>query len=116
VSADTCACPTPCDTDCEVNGWGCHEAHDVPGHRAHDPGACEARQLAANLRNLIDAGWKVQFGKHPVPHQGRYALEPYYVMHAADPMFSRIWHGVTPGEAVARARECSEQGSVPDAR
>jgi hypothetical protein len=109
---DPYTCPTLCDTDCEVNGWGCHEAHDVPSHREHDPAGCEGRQLADNLRSLIDAGWKIQFGKHSAGHQGPYALEPYYVTSVAEPMFSRVWHGVSPGDAVARARQAviSEAG------
>jgi hypothetical protein len=94
VTTDPHTCPTLCDTDCEVNGWGCH-----------DPAGCEGRQLADKLRALIDAGFKIQFGKHPVAHQGRDALEPYYVLDVSDPMYSRIWHGVSPGDAVARARQ-----------
>ena len=109
--ADLYTCPTPCDTDCEINGWGCHEAHDVPPHREHDPAGCEGRQLASNLRSLIDAGFKVQFGRHPVAHQGRYALEPYYVREA-DEMVDRIWHGVGPGEAAARARQAAIPGAA----
>jgi hypothetical protein len=33
-------CPTPCDDDCEVGPRGCHEVHDVPSHRSHDPEEC----------------------------------------------------------------------------
>jgi hypothetical protein len=55
-------CPTSCDDDCEINGWGCHEAHDVPSHREHDPGACEAQMLAANLNRLVGMGFEIVTG------------------------------------------------------
>lgn len=56
-------CPTPCDEDCEINGWGCHEAHAMPVQRVHEPEMCEARALAGNLRHLLDAGWEVEVFK-----------------------------------------------------
>lgn len=31
-------CPTPCDDDCEAL---CHEGHQVPFKRTHDPEECE---------------------------------------------------------------------------
>lgn len=33
-------CPTPCDADCELGADGCHEAHEVPSHRGHQPHGC----------------------------------------------------------------------------
>ena len=89
----------------------------MPSHREHTTrqSARALQLLTVNLRFLIDAGWRLQFGKPPVPHPGRYALEPYYVKFLADPMVSRIRHGVGPGEAVARARQCAEQEGKPDA-
>ena len=103
-------CPTSCDEDCEINGWGCHEAHDVPSHREHDVDACEGRALAGNLRHLVDAGWQARFGRHPVPHAG---LEWYYTElapHATIGVW--IFHGVSPGEAVFRAREWAESSGI----
>lgn len=61
------SCPTPCDPDCEINGWGCHEAHDVPSHRVHGTEECKAMTLAANLRTLVESGWLVQFGESRGP-------------------------------------------------
>jgi hypothetical protein len=37
-------CPTPCDADCEQ---ACHEVHDVPSHREHNPESCVATVIAA---------------------------------------------------------------------
>lgn len=108
-------CPTPCDEDCEINGWGCHEAHDIPSHHEHDPADCEGRMLAANLRCLIDAGLLVTFGAYP--ERSLVRLEKYYVKVAErEALTARIYHGVTPGDAVARARQSAEQESAPDAR
>jgi hypothetical protein len=53
-------CPTPCDEDCELNGWGCHEAHGERKRWEHDAEACEARMLAGSLRWLLGAGLDVQ--------------------------------------------------------
>ena len=38
------ACPTGCDPDCEQI---CHEVHDIPRKRDHDPEQCRARVIAA---------------------------------------------------------------------
>lgn len=104
-------CSTPCDEDCEINGWGCHEAHGEPKRQEHDPAGCEGRALAGSLRQLIDAGWKVRLGRHPVPHDG---LEWYYAEPVDRSGASWVFHGVSPGEAIARAREWSErEGATP---
>lgn len=100
-------CPTSCDDDCEINGWGCHEAHDVPTHREHDPGACEARTLEASLRWLLEAGWQIRLQRHDVPERF------YSVLLQSD---TQAWScgGVSPGEVLAKAREWSEQeGATP---
>jgi hypothetical protein len=60
-------CPTLCDPDCEINGWGCHEGHDVPSRREHDPEACEARTAMGNLRWLAETGRFVQLGRCGTP-------------------------------------------------
>lgn len=60
-------CPTPCDPDCELNGWSCHEFHQVPWKRGHDPQACESQALTANILSLVDAGWFLQIGRCEVP-------------------------------------------------
>jgi hypothetical protein len=39
-------CPSPCDDDCELRPDGCHEEHDVPSHRAHNPFQCSEIRLA----------------------------------------------------------------------
>jgi hypothetical protein len=39
-------CPSPCDEDCELRPDGCHEEHDVPSHRAHNPFQCSEIRLA----------------------------------------------------------------------
>lgn len=94
-------CPTPCDTDCEINGWGCHEAHHIPSHREHDPGACEARMLAGNLRWLVDDGMEVEFGCYPDPRE---KLERYYVRAGRrEDSLRYVFHGVNPGDAIAKA-------------
>jgi hypothetical protein len=69
-------CPTSCDEDCEINGWGCHECHGVPTRREHDPEACEARMLAGNLRWLLDEGWQAELARVSSP---RDYPEPYSV-------------------------------------
>lgn len=43
-------CPTPCDDDCEQ---ACHEVHEVPSHRDHNPETCVAAIVAAARQ----AGW-----------------------------------------------------------
>jgi hypothetical protein len=43
-------CPTPCDDDCELNPDGCHESHEVPSHRGHQPHGCHEIRVAI-------AGW-----------------------------------------------------------
>ena len=104
-------CPTPCDDDCEISGWGCHECHDVPSHREHDPEACEARMLASNLRWLLDAGWRVTFGR--CTDRDSTALEPWFGLVSSE----RDMHyldGVNPGEVAAKAVEWSRrEGAAP---
>ncbi len=75
----------------------------------HDADACEARMLAGNLRWLIDARWKVTLGRHPTGHQGENGLEPYYAEQVGNSMSSRLWHGVSPSDAIARALQYAEQ-------
>lgn len=110
-------CPTPCDPDCEINGWGCHEAHGYPTHREHDPGECEARALAGNLRWLVDAGWMVTVARHRDP---LHILEPYYARLAAEDREGHAWPGVSPGDVVAKAwngqRQKASRRDNPGAR
>lgn len=67
TAADPYRCPTPCDPDCVINGWGCHEAHALPKRREHDLDACEARTAVANLKWLLDTGWLTQLGACVIP-------------------------------------------------
>jgi hypothetical protein len=46
------ACPTPCDPDCEQ---ACHEVHDIPSKRDHDPEECRARIIAEAVAEAIAA-------------------------------------------------------------
>lgn len=106
-------CPTPCDDDCEINGWACHEAHDVRSHWEHDPEACEARQLAGNLRWLLDAGWRVAFDRYPEPHD---PVQPWYLQMVivGDTRDMHCLDGVSPGDLAARAVERSQgEGVTP---
>ena len=48
---DLYTCPTPCDTDCEINGWGCHEQHLPRWKREHDPDECERTQRNGRRRD-----------------------------------------------------------------
>jgi hypothetical protein len=107
---DPYRCPTPCDDDCEINGWGCHEAHDVPSHWDHDPEACEARALAGNLRWLADNGWQFQYGRL----RDRTEPQPYWacLTNAPTLKFQRQ-DGVSLGEVALRAREWAQQRGVP---
>jgi hypothetical protein len=41
------ACPTLCDPDCEQL---CHEVHDIPRRRDHDPETCRATEIGAAVR------------------------------------------------------------------
>ena len=95
-------CPTPCDEDCEINGWGCHEAHDVPSHREHDPGACEARMLAGNLRWLLDDA-RQEFELARASARADY-LEPYRLQFRRSGTVTwRVMLGAGPGDALAKA-------------
>ena len=97
-------CPTLCDDDCEINGRGCHEAHDVPSHREHDPGACEAQALAANLRWLVGDGREVRIGQaDPLADP----LVPFYVQ-IKPGRASWILHGVGVGDVLLKAREWAQ--------
>lgn len=114
-------CPTPCDEDCEINGWGCHEAHAY--RKDHDPAACEDRMLAANLAWLLGAGLDVEVapcggtGRCCGDVAGRFsvrAAKPDPV--AALPLPGGVEsHGhVSPAEALAFAREwCGREGITP---
>lgn len=46
LSASLPPCPTPCDDDCELGPDGCHESHQMPWKRGHQPWACEDIQRA----------------------------------------------------------------------
>jgi hypothetical protein len=99
-------CPTSCDEDCEINGWGCHECHDVPSHREHEPEACEARMLAGNLRALWDAGHEVEvFKMWPAADP----LTPWHCLLRRERRHVRGFTSVSPGAALAEAVEWSRQ-------
>lgn len=100
-------CPTHCDEDCEINGWGCHECHDIPSHREHDPEACEARMLAGNLRALVDGNWQAQFGRLT----DAAAVERYWVQLVNLSLSFKRFDGVSPGDVAAQARAWAEQGA-----
>jgi hypothetical protein len=104
-------CPTPCDEDCELNGWGCHEAHAEPKRQEHDPGACEARMLAASLRWLLGARWEVEvFSQDPAADP----LEPWRARPRSGRRHVTQFTAASPGEALARAREWAErEGTTP---
>lgn len=98
-------CPTSCDEDCEINGWGCHECHDIPAHREHDPEACEARMLAGNLRSLLDGGHAVELVRHPeVPER----LEPVRIQVRKGAAWT-VRFGAGAGDALAKAVEWSRR-------
>jgi hypothetical protein len=106
-------CPTPCDDDCELNGWSCHEAHDVPSRREHDAAACEALALAGNLRWLLDAGWRVALGRCREPHD---PAQPWYLqmMIVGSAQNMRHLDGTGPGDLLARAVErLQREGAAP---
>lgn len=123
VTGQPYRCPASCDEDCEINGWGCHEAHGVPSHREHDVEACEARTLAGNLSWLLAAGLDVQVapcggaGRCCGDTAGRFAVRaavPDPV--AALPLPGGVEsHGhASPGEALAFARDwCEREGITP---
>lgn len=99
---DPYRCPTPCDEDCEINGWGCHEAHALPAQRVHDPEACEARALAGNLRWLLDeARQEFELARASTPAD---YLEPYHLQFRRSGTVTwRVMLGVSPGDALAKA-------------
>jgi hypothetical protein len=103
-------CPTPCDDDCEINGWGCHEGHQVPTRRDHDPGACEALMLAGNLRWLIDAGWRVALCRYEDRDAG--LLDPFFAALTSPRENMHVQDGVSPGDALAKARAWSERERI----
>jgi hypothetical protein len=98
-------CLTPCDGDCEIQGWGCHERHAYD--KDHDPEACEALTLAGNLAWLLAVGWLVRFG--------HYTDRPQFSVCLANPHRNmRIIDAATPGEAAAKAVEWSQgEGFTP---
>jgi hypothetical protein len=102
-------CPTPCDDDCEINGWGCHEAHDIPSHREHGPEACEAQSLAGSLRWLADNGWQFQYGRL----RDRTEIQPYWACLTNAPTLTfQRQDGVSLGEVALKAREWAQRRGV----
>lgn len=102
-------CPTPCDPDCEINGWGCHEAHAMPVQRVHEPEACEARALAGNLRWLVDNGWQFQFGRL----RDRLTVQPYWAHLVNCSLKYQRQDGVSLGDVAFMAREWAEARQAP---
>jgi hypothetical protein len=103
-------CPTLCDPDCEINGWGCHEGHVPAWKREHDPDACEARALAGNLRWLADQGWQVTYGRL----RDRSEIEPYWAMLTNAPTLKfQRQDGVGLGDVAFKARRWAEQRGIP---
>jgi hypothetical protein len=99
-------CPTPCDDDCEINGWGCHEAHGERKRWQHDPEACEALMLAGNLRSLWDADWEVEvFKMWPAADP----LTPWRCRLRHDRRHVQGFTATGPGDALAKAVEWSRQ-------
>lgn len=110
---DPYRCPTPCDEDCELNGWGCHEGHEARKRWEHDAEACEALALAGNLRWLLDAGWRLAIGRHRKP---RDPVQPWYLEMAigGERPDMHYLDGVSPGDLAAKAVERSQrQGVAP---
>ena len=108
---DPYRCPTPCDKDCEINGWGCHEAHDVRSHWEHDASACEALALTGNLRALWRAGWEVEvFEMRPAADP----LTPWHCRLRKDRKHVQGFTETGHGAALARAVEWSQrEGAAP---
>lgn len=103
-------CPTPCDEDCEINGWGCHECHDVPSHRTHDVDGCEARMLAGSLQWLADAGFDVVTGTAKAPG----ATAFYVALEHLDFDEPEEFKGGSIGGVMAAAQEWAERkGMTP---
>jgi hypothetical protein len=109
ATASPYRCPTPCDEDCEINGWGCHEAHGMPAHREHDPAPCEALMLAGNLRWLLNAGWRVTLGRYQ-DRSG--ALEPWFARLVSARRDMPFLDGASPGDVAAKAVEWSRREGV----
>jgi hypothetical protein len=98
-------CPTPCDDDCEINGWGCHEAHAMPKQREHDPEACEARTLVANLRWLFAGGWMVELGRADTERED---VTFWANVRRTGDLWSVHWSGASVAEAAGKARAARE--------
>jgi hypothetical protein len=96
-------CPTPCDPDCEINAHGCHETHDVPSHREHDPTDCAMRTLEGNILWLIDAGWFLQIGRRGVP-DGRPPMW-FAALRKSGRQVDVTFTGVSVAEAAGKAAE-----------
>ena len=114
-------CPTPCDEDCEIQGWGCHERHAYD--KDHDPEACEALTLAGSLAWLLAAGLKVRVapcggaGRCCGDTGGRFSVLAAKPDPAADlsvPGGVESHGHASPGEALGFARDwCARNGITP---
>lgn len=98
-------CPTPCDDDCELHGWGCHEAHGERKRWEHDAEECERRTWVEGFLRLLDAGWSVNLRR---PLQPADPLEPFGIelIDRAEAVRFRC-DGASSGETLARAVDWS---------
>lgn len=103
-------CPTPCDEDCEINGWGCHESHIPTWKREHDLQACEAKMLEENILHLIDAGWFLQIGGCGVP-EGRPPMW-FAALRKPEKRVQVSHYGASIAVAVGKAAEWVRQGAT----
>jgi hypothetical protein len=84
-------CPTPCDDDCELNPGGCHEEHEVPSHRGHQPHGCHEIRvaMAEYAARMIE-----QYARRPLP--GRLSA-PAAVVDAREQAAAREGTASEPG-------------------
>lgn len=108
TTADPYRCPTPCDPDCEINAFGCHEAHSLPNRREHDLDACEARTAVGNLRWLADTGRFVQLGRCGPPDA---SVSMYFmtVRHEGEHRVTVSFYGASVPEAAGKAAEWARE-------
>lgn len=104
------SCPAPCDPDCEINGWGCHDAHLTPSRRVHGVEECKAMTLAANLRSLVESGWLAQFGESRGPDGSPAGC--YASLRRMGGLWSVNFTGRGVAEATGKARAWAAQAKV----
>jgi len=113
--SDLPQCPTPCDDDCELRPDGCHEEHQVPGKRGHQPHGCQDIRVAIGAAAArAAAAEREQAVRQALENERQRMREPVAVITAWAERLPQRLVPLRIGEMLARLRSLTAPGEDAD--